>query len=303
MVEGDVDLMRDAGLSWLAEVLGELDVERVDQLSLAKCKGPRKELLAARFWDALVFVRDYNDLVKKLRDETGALKTQLIGSQQKVIDLQDELLTNKTDQLTAFQTTVKSSVEDSIKTGICSVQSAVQTELRSSWRDVVANSSGKTSTTATDLKEAVKAAVAEEDKSKNLMIFGKCEEQNEDVAETVAEILQDMNEKPRVVECFRVGTSRIAIGNPRPIKVKLCSADAVSNILRSAKHLKNSGNNKNTFIAPDRTQEERAAHKKLVERMKEMVSDEPDKYHYIRRGAIRSVNKSVATNELSMYEY
>ena len=103
---GDVDLMRDAGLNWLAEVLGELDVERVDQLTLTKCKAPRKECLAARLWEALGFVRDYNDLVKKLRDETGALKTQLIGSQQKVIDLQDELLGSKTDQLTAFQTTV-----------------------------------------------------------------------------------------------------------------------------------------------------------------------------------------------------
>ena len=110
-----------------------------------------------------------------------------------------------------------------------------------------------------------------------------------DVAATVAEIMQDTNEKPRVVECIRVGTFQV--GKPRPIKVKLCSADAVSSILRSAKHLKNSGNNKTTFIAPDRTQEERAAHKKLVERMKEMVSEEPDKYHYIRRGAIRSVNK------------
>jgi len=132
------------------------------------------------------------------------------------------------------------------------------------------------------------------------MIFGKCEEQNEDVAETVAEILQDMNEKPRVRECSRVGTSRV--GTVRPIKVKLCSADAVSSVLRSAKHLKDSGNNKKTFIAPDRTQEGRAVHKKLVERMKEMVSEEPDKYHYIRRGAIRSVQKSEEFNELSLYE-
>jgi len=85
----------------------------------------------------------YSDLTKKMEDEAGALKTQLIGSQQKVIDLQGELLGSKTDQLTAFQTTVKTSVEDSIKTGICSVQSAVQTELRSSWRDVVAKSSSK----------------------------------------------------------------------------------------------------------------------------------------------------------------
>ena len=92
------------------------------------------------------------------------------------------------------------------------------------------------------------------------------------------------------------------ISTPRPIKVKLCSADAVSSILRSAKHLKNSGNNKNTFIAPDRTQEERAAHKKLVEKMKGMVREEPEKYHYIRRGVIRSVQKSADTDKPSIPE-
>ena len=122
-----------------------------------------------------------------------------------------------------------------------------------------------------------------------------------DVAETVSEILLDINEKPRVVECIRIGTSRV--GSVRPIKVKLFSADAVSSVLRSAKHLKNSDRNKNTFIAPDRTQTEQAAHKKLVERMKAMMTEEPDKYHYIRRGAIRSVHNSADDNELSLYDY
>ena len=40
-------------------------------------------------------VHDYNDVVKKLKDETGDLKTQLIDSQQKFIDLQGELLISK----------------------------------------------------------------------------------------------------------------------------------------------------------------------------------------------------------------
>ena len=294
MGDVDCDYVRDGAVNWLNEVLETLECEAVGQLSLAKCKAPKKDVLASWLNDALNLISEQNDLIKKLSDGTGVLKTELIGSQQKVIDLQGELLGSKTEQLTALQTAVKSSVEDTMKAGLCSysasVQSAVQTELRSSWSEVVAKSSGQAITTETKLKEAVKSAVAEEDKSKNVMIFGKNEVPNEDVAATVAEIMQDMNEKPRVVECIRVGTFQV--GKPRPIKVKLCSADAVSSILRGAKHLKNSGSNKNTFIAPDRTQEERAAHKKLVEKLKEMMNEDPGKYHYIRRGAIRSVQKS-----------
>ena len=79
----------------------------------------------------------------------------------------------------------------------------------------------------------------------------------------------------------------------------LCSADAVSSILRGAKHLKNSGSNKNTFIASDRTQEERAAYKKLVEKLKGMMNEDPGKYHYIRRGAIRSVQKSAGDQQIT----
>jgi len=50
------------------------------------------------------------------------------------------------------------------------------------------------------LKEAVKCAVVEEDRSHNLMIFGKQEVDDEDVSNTVASIFEDLNEKPHVVE-------------------------------------------------------------------------------------------------------
>ena len=209
------------------------------------------------------------------------LTSQVQKGQEKIIELQGELIRSKDQQLACVRATVKEE--------LASVQSAVQTEIRSSWSEVVAKSSGQGITSAAKIKEAVKSAVAEDDKSKNFMIFSKEEVSNEDVPTTVAGILQDLNVKPRVVECTRVGP--FEQGKSRPIKVKLCSYDAVFNVLRNAKLLKNSCSNRATFIGPDRSKEERAEHKKLVGKMKTMMQDEPGKYHFIRRGVIRSVTK------------
>ena len=121
------------------------------------------------------------------------------------------------------------------------------------------------------------------------MIFNKEEVQDEDLSATVAEVMYELNEKPRVVECIRVGS--FEQGKSRPIKVRLTSFDTVANVLRNAKRLKNSANNQATFIGPDRSIEERAEHKKLVDRMKTMMDDQPEKYHFIRRVVIRSVMK------------
>jgi len=283
--------VRDASIQWLNDVLISLGCESVGDLSPVKCKAPKKEVLASWIGESLYFISEQNALIKKLRDETAALKSEVVGSQQKVIDLQDKLLDSKTEQLAA----VTSSVESTMKAGFgsysASVQSTVQKELRSTWSAVAANGNVDAITTETKLREAVKSAVAEEDKSKNVIIFGKEELSDEDVTATVIEIFEDANEKPRVVECIRVGPLS-KLGKPRPIKVKLCSADAVFNILRSAKNLKGSSRNSGTYIAPDRTLEEQATHKKLVEKMKVMMNEDSSKYHYIRGGVIRSVQKT-----------
>jgi hypothetical protein len=216
------------------------------------------------------------------------LNSQVIKGQAKVITLQEELLKNKDDQLASVRTTVRDEV--------ATVNSAVITEIRSSWSKVVAQGRSQPITTAS-LKEAVKSAVSEEDKSRNFVIFGKAEEVNEDVANTVDQVLRDINEKPRVIECIRIGTP--ANGKPRPIKVKLPSSDAVLSVLRNAKALKDSNTNKATFIGPDRSKEERAAHKKLVEKMRAKMKEEPENYHYIQRGMVISVKKTARTNTQS----
>ena len=211
------------------------------------------------------------------------LTDQVQKGHEKIIELQCELLSSKEEQLASLRTAVKEE--------LATVQSVVKTEIHRSWSDVVAKGSNQGSTTlaAAKLKEAVKSAVAEEDKSRNFMIFGKMEAPCEDVSVTVADILHDINEKPRIVECIRIGSSEQ--GKSRPIKVKLTSSDAVYNVLRSAKHLKNSARNRKTFIGPDRSKEDRAEYKKLVDKMKTMMKEDPEKYHFIRRGGITSVQK------------
>ena len=221
--------------------------------------------------------------IEELNSHVVKGQEKVIGLQQEILKNKEELLKNKDAQLASFQTSVRDEV--------ASVNTAVQSEIRKSWSKVAEQGSTKPISTA-KLKEAVKSVIVEEDKSKSIMIFGKAEVENEDVGDTVANVLNDMNEKPRPIECLRVGKVTDTTGKPRPIKVKLSSSDAVANILRNAKLLKNSVDNKATFIGPDRSREERAAHRSLVEKMKVKIKEEPDYYHYIERGMIISVKRS-----------
>ena len=249
-----------------------------------------EKIKASRSREAILseWILDFATMYHKIKSVTAGaaykiedLNSHVVKGQKKIIILQEELIRSKDEQLECVRNTVRDEM--------ASVHSAVKTEIRSSWSEVVGQNAGQSISVA-KLKEAVKSAVVEEDKSKNFMIFGKSEVANEDVADVVAEVLQDMNEKPRLIECRRIGTAEV--GKSRPIKVKLASSDAVASVLRTAKDLKNSSRNKTTFVGPDRSKEERLAHKKLVEHMKQKMKDEPGMYHYIRRGIITSVMKS-----------
>jgi len=287
--------MRDAGLKWVVDILAELKVDRVDQLCSAKCKAPTKDRLGAWLWSAIITISDYNDLVKKMRDETEALKTQLIGSQQQVVDLQGEvinlqkkLLGSKEEQLATLQTSVRDEM--------ASVQTAVKSELQS-WSDIAKRNTVNLQPAATftpaKLRDAVRSAVEEEDRSRNLVIFNKNEEVDENIEQAVAEVFEDMNERPKVIECRRIG--KIQHGKARPIKVKLTSSDIASHILWKAKVLKTSQRSKTTFIGPDRTPEEREVHRDLVIRLKETMKTDTERYHFIRGGKIVSVKKNTGT--------
>ena len=127
------------------------------------------------------------------------------------------------------------------------------------------------------------------------MLFGVQEEKDKDLEKTVLEICEQLNEKPRVTECSRVGT--VKQGTVRPIKVALRSADIVNRILSKARQLRTTDDYKNVYLSVDRTPEERSALKQLVGKLKQMRENQPDQHHYLRKNEICSRNKW-SVNEL-----
>ena len=216
------------------------------------------------------------------------LSDSVIENQEKVIVLQEQLLGFKEDHLETLQTSVREEM--------ASVQTTVKSELQS-WSEIAKRNTASVQPAATftpaKLKDAVRSAVEEEDRSRNFVIFNKHEEVDENTDEAVAGVLEDMNERPRVIECRRIG--KIQHGKTRPIKVKLASSDSVSHILRKAKVLKTSERSKMTFIGPDRTPEERDVHRALVMQLKETMKTDTECYHFIRGGNIVSVKKTAGT--------
>jgi hypothetical protein len=69
----------------------------------------------------------------------------------------------------------------------------------------------------------------------------------------------------------------------------------VKHVLSKAKLLKTLGDDfkqwRNVYLAPDRNREERLVHKKLVAEMKQRITTEPNKHHFIRGGVIISVER------------
>lgn len=259
---------------------------------LSKGKIEAAGLLKAQLVDLLHHFADmycktkesYLDQLVKVR----LLSEQVIDNQEKVIVLQDRLHVCQEENLETLQTSVREEM--------ATVQTTVKSELQS-WSEIAKRNTASAQPAATftpaKLRDAVKSAIEEDDRSRNFVIFNKHDEAGENTEQAVADVLEDMNERPRVIECRRLG--KFQHGKARPIKVKLTSSDAVSHILRRAKVLKTSERSKKTFIGPDRTPEERDVHRALVMQLKDKMKTDTTHYHFIRGGSIASVEKTAGT--------
>jgi hypothetical protein len=275
------------------EICVEMEAFETDFFDRFSCEPSQltvDKLKSTRSWDSIIgnWIVRFADMYHRSKALTVSaaskieeLNGQLIQNQQKVIVLQEQVMKSNDEQLVSVQSTVRDEM--------ASIQTAVKSEF-SSWSKVAERNKTNVPTfTQAKLKEAVRSAVVEEDRSRNFVIFNKEEVEEEDVARTVSDVLDDMSEKPRIIECRRVGKPQH--GKPRPIKVKLTSCDAVSHILWRAKALKSSDRNKSTFIGPDRTVEEREVHRALVVQLKAKMEKEPDLYHFIKGGQIVNVKR------------
>ncbi len=193
-------------------------------------------------------------------NKVDKMKDEHISFQKQIIDQQSEIITCKTEQLNAVQSTVKS-------------------ELKSYSDAVQSSCSNGAVFTPEIVKEAVKCVVQEEDRNRNIMIYGVKEQEEDAVQTVVSDVFETIGEKPHLAECSRIG--RVASGSVRPIKVTLSSADTVQRILRKSGLLKKSANMKTVFLAADRTKEERATRKELVNEMKQKRQNDSDNRYYL----------------------
>lgn len=214
------------------------------------------------------------------------LKTKLISSQAKVIELQDKLLDSKTEQFTTVTETVEKSIESSLKT----------------YASAVGEQNAGSQISAPELRTAVQEVVQTEERSHNLILFGLPEAggECEDTEKLVGDVLLELGEKPHVVaeRLGRITVDTVPAKNtrsavkrrPRPVKICLTSPALARKILSRARDLRESQRFSGVFICPDRSSDQRVKQRNLVLELKKRKEGDPGKNnrHYIRGGTVHT---------------
>ena len=206
---------------------------------------------------------------QKLITENMGLQDSLLSHQNSVIELQRELIMCRDEQLQSVEKTVKTEIE--------------------SYSEAVKSAQGSQTPSVKAVQRAVQKVVQADDRSKNIIVFGLKEEDDEAIDSVIDEVLESVGQKPRH-ESVRIGKKQAETepSKPRPVKVSLASHAHVTEILRSARLLKNVERFKNVFISPDRTSEERKCRREAVTLLRKKLSEEPGKKHFIRNNKVVS---------------
>ena len=216
------DLLGKAA-AWLPKAMADVGCTAPVDVTTAACKHAMKESLAKLFSESYHLVRFQHERMKQLKAELSSTKRQLIDNQKLVISLQEKVIDCKEQQLQAVQTAVKTTVEEQFKSYSDTVQENVMVckpEVQSFTPEV--------------LKSVVKSVVEEEDRSRNVMVFGIEEVENEELTERVQEVFQEIGVRPKM-EVSRMG--KIRKKNNRAVKVTLTSPSVVQQLLSQARRL------------------------------------------------------------------
>ena len=84
----------------------------------------------------------------------------------------------------------------------------------------------------------------------------------------------------------------VRVASKRPVRVTVDKTDTVFEVLKAAKNLKQSEHS-NVYISLDKSPEERAERRKLVQEMKKKIEENPSQKLFIRKGKICSAEESI----------
>ena len=130
-----------------------------------------------------------------------------IDDQKTLIPMKDEVFVKRGDELNE-------------------VKSTAQAEMKSYWSMVKKNLPNPL--TRKTIKAALKSVCDQEDRSKYFIIYGIEENCSEVLVDRVKEVLEEIDEKPVVKDCVRVGVERSGDTRPRPFRFSLSNSDHVA---------------------------------------------------------------------------
>ena len=253
-------------------LLATLHVGDLDNVTRSVVKVGNKDCVVDFAVKLANLLKTSRDLLRSAAADFDSLKREQLQCQSKLLSVQDELSVKKSAQLDAVKDTVE--------------------EKMSSWAAVVKkNSSSKVS--QKEMKKAVKSAINESDREYNVIMFNVEEQDEEDPSENydADTALDIMNSAGLDAVEGEYTTERIgALQNDknRPLKVKFDFKSTAFDLLAKSKNLKHSEVYGTVFIVPDRSREERIEHRKLVEQLKLIRTQNPEKRCYIWNKAVHT---------------
>lgn len=263
-VEDNLKVVAEASKSLFSDLCSVYGTEKLTPDILNKPSVVKAQM--AEWLFTAVQLMDYCclPLMSSARSRIERLQEEKIEDQRDIIRLQNDLISQKNEELGQ-------------------VSKTVETEMKSFSSVLQKNCSSALS--PRNIATAVKSVKKQEDRSKELVVFGVQEEEGECLDKKVVKLLENLDEKPRVTDCVRIGRS--AAGDKvRPIRFSVRNSEQVHNILRKAKLLKDVEGYKSVYISPNRTVEERISRQKLVSELKKKRSEDPNSNYFIHRGEV-----------------
>ena len=214
-LENKLSQAEDRSETWFKNCLTQVPgISHPDELSNRDCFNTRtstKETLSRLLFEGVKLAYQQQKLIKQLRERSQVLMAETINCQSSVIKLQEELISAQKTQVAEIKSSVQSSVESAVVKSYSDAVNAV--------KSVTAVPSEGAALNQETLKKVVKQVVAEEDRSRNLMVFGLDEEEDEQLGEKITAIFEELGEKPRH-EAVRLGLRKNS-KVPQPTKVTL----------------------------------------------------------------------------------
>ena len=262
----------------LENMIAQLNVQDSAKLTKSQFNSNKAKKEELAFWleDAVQMLEIQSELLSRFKETVELMKLDMVVDKSRLISTQEKLLESQSDQLVKLKTAVESTVQNTVQKEIKSYSEAVGNQSKQMGASEVQES----------VKKAVKSAIQEDDRSKNLIIFGLAESEKEQIDTKVADLFAELGESTKI-SASRIGAKPSGtVSRCRPVKCTLASSNVVHQMLLKARQLKLVEGYKSVFICPDRSPEERAARRALVLELKTATVKHPDYKYFIKNGKV-----------------